>query len=254
MNRVALLLAGLVLATGCSDPAVLGDEAACPGATCTDDVRERLETIAALDGVTRVAEVSRSYGFDRGAFRSAVVEAEVADVDEAREVALAVLRELDRWPGQDPGTAEATVVADPRTTIKRAAREVEDVPAYYETCARDCRAELATVRDRLAAELEGVYDLAVEVTGGRLQVTGRAEPEQAVLAARGVLTVLSGEAVALAERVEVTFSYRMPLEVTWRLVEGQVCEQPPGEAVVVCDENNSITLVNVRYFNLKRGG
>lgn len=240
MTRVVLLLVGLVLVTGCSDPAVLGDEAACPGATCTEDARERRDTIAALDRVTGVVEVSRSYGLDRGAFHSAVVEAEVVDADEARDVALAVLRELDSWPGQAPGTAEATVVADPPRTVTRRAREVEEVPAHFEPCAGDCRAELAAIRERLSAELVGVADLAVEVAGGRLAVTGRAEPEQAVLAARGTLTVLSEEAVALADRVVVTFSYRMPLEVTWRLDDGRVCEQPPGEAMVSCEDDNSI--------------
>lgn len=240
MTRVVLLLAGLVLVTGCSDPAVLSDEAACPGASCTEDAQERLDAIAALRRVTGVEEVSRSYGLDRGAFHSAVVEAEVADADEARDVALAVLRELRGWPGQDPGTAEATVVADPPRTVTRTAREVEDVPANFEPCADDCRAELATIRGRLSAELDGVSDLVVEVAGGRLEVTGRAEPEQATLAVRGVLTVLSEEAVALADRVEVTFSYRTPLEVTWRLDGGRVCEQPPGEAMVACDDGNSI--------------
>lgn len=240
MTRVALLLAGLALATGCSDPAVLSDEAACPGATCTDDAQERLDTIAALGRVTGVEEVSRSYGFDRGAFHAAVVEAEVTDAGEARDVALAVLRELDSWPGQDTGTAEATVVADPPRTVTRAAREVEQVPAYFDPCVGNCSAELATIRERLSAELEGVSGLVVDVTGGRLLVKGRAEPEQATLAARGALAVLHEEAVALADRVEVTFSYRMPLEVTWRLAEGRVCEQPPGEAMVSCEGDNSI--------------
>lgn len=239
MTRVLLLLAGLVLVTGCSDPAVLSDEAACPGASCTEDAQERLDAIAALRRVTGVEEVSRSYGLDRGAFHSAVVEAEVTDADEARDVALAVLRELRSWPGQGPGTAEATVVAYPPRTVRRTAREVEDVPANFEPCAGDCRAELATLRERLSAELDGVSDLVVEVAGGRLEVTGRAEPEQATLAARGALTVLGEEAVALADRVEVTFSYRMPLEVTWRLDAGRVCEQPPGEAMVACDGDNS---------------
>ncbi len=240
MTRVALLLAGLVLVTGCSDPAVLGDEATCPGTTCTDDAQERLDAIASLGRVTGVEEVSRSYGLDRGAFHSAAVEAAVDDADEAREVALAVLRELDSWPGHAPGTAEVTVAADPSRVVTRTVREVEDVPSSYEPCAGDCRAELATIRERLGAELDGVSDLVVDVTGGRLEVTGRAEPEQATLAARGVLTVLDEEAVALADRVEVRFSYRMPLEVTWRLDEGRVCEQPPGEALVSCEADNSI--------------
>lgn len=240
MTRVALLLAGLVLVTGCSDPAVLSDEATCPGATCTDDAQERLGAIAALGSVSAVQEVSRSYSLDRGAFHSAVVQAEVADAAEARDVALAVLRELDRWPGQDPGTAEATVVAVPSRTVTRTAREVEDTPAHYEPCAGDCRAELAVIRERLSAELEGVHELVVEVTGGRLEVTGRAAPEQATLAARGALRVLGEESVALADRIEVRFSYRTPLEVTWRLDDGRACEQPLGEAMTSCEDDNSI--------------
>ncbi len=46
--------------------------------------------------------------------------------------------------------------------------------------------------------------------------------------------------VALADRVEVHFTYRAPLEVTLRLADGRVCEQPPGDAVVSCDEDISI--------------
>lgn len=241
MTRAALLLAGLgLLLTGCSDPAVLSDQATCPGESCTDDAQERLDTIAALDRVTGVEEVARSYGLDRGAFYSAVVQADVADTEQAREVALAVLGELDDWPGQDPGSAEATVVADPPRTVTGSARETETVPAYYDPCVGDCDAELASLRDRLAAELDGVSDLEVEVTGGRLRVSGRADPAQATLAARGALRVLDEEAVALADRVDVEFAFRAPLRVTWRLDEGLACEQPPGEAMVSCDEGNSI--------------
>lgn len=241
-SSVAIVLSALVLtATGCQEPAALGDEASCPGPTCTDDAQERLDVIASLDRVTGVEEVSRTSGFDRGAFHSAVVRAEVADADEAREVALAVLGELDSWPGQDPVSAEVTVTADPQRTVAGAARETESVPPYYEPCASDdCSAELHLVRDRLSTELEGVSDLAVEVADGRLSVSGRAEPEQATLAARGTLMVLSEEAVAIADRVEVRFTYRMRLAVTWRLVGAMVCEQPPGEAVVSCDDDNSI--------------
>lgn len=242
MNRAALLLAGLVLLAGCSDPAVLGDEAACPGASCTEDAQERLDAIAALDRVTGVEEVSRISGLDRGAFNAASVTAEVADADQAREVAFSVLRELDRWPGHDPTSAEATVAADPPTTVSGAAVEAEPLPASYEPCADDCSAELAVVRQRVAAELEGVETLEVEVRGDVLRVTGRAEPAQATLAARGVLMVLSEEAVALAERVKVRFSYRAPLETTWRLVDGRACEQPPGQALVSCEDDSSFPL------------
>lgn len=242
MTRIVLLVAGLLLATGCSDPAVLGDDASCPGTSCTDDTQERLDTIAALDRVTAVEEVSRTYGFDRGAFHSAVVRAEVADEEAARKVAFAVLRELDGWPGQETGSVEATVVADPATTVTGVAREVEDTPVYYEPCSGDCGAELATVRERLTTELDGVADVVVEVRGPRLMVTGRAEPEQAALAARGALRVLSVQALALADRVEVSFSYEMPLQVTWRLDGGLACEQPPGGAMVACEDANSLTL------------
>lgn len=148
----------------------MGDDAACPGATCTDDAQERLDAIASLGRVT----------------------------------------------------------GD------------EDVPAHYRPCAGDRDAEFATLHERLSAELAGVSDLVVEVTGGQLEVSGRAEPEQATLAARGALTVLGEEAVALADRVAVRFSHRMPLEVTGRLDEGRVCEQPPGEAMVSCEDDNSI--------------
>ena len=246
VRSLTRLFVAVVLVTGlagCSDPAVLNDEATCPGDTCTDDAQERLDAIAALGSVSEVEEVSRSYGFDRGAFRSAVVHAEVADADEAQDVALAVLRELDTWPDQGPGAAEATVVAVPSRTVTRTVREADDTPAHYEPCAGDCRAELAEIRERLSAELEGVSDLVVEVTGGRLAVTGRAEPEQATLAARATLRILGEEAVALADRVEVRFYYRMPLEVTWRLDGNRVCEQPPGEAMTSCEDDNSIPFV-----------
>lgn len=234
------LVAGLA---GCMESkGVLSDEATCPGETCTDDAQARLDAIASLDGVTGVEQVSRVSGLDRGAFHSAVLTADVNGPDEARSLALVVLRELDAWPGRDPVSAEARVVADPPRTVTGTARESEQLPPYYDPCADPgCRGEVAEFRAQLGAELEGVTDLVVRVAGDRLLVTGRAEPEDATLAARGTLRVLGDLGVAVADRVEVEFGYRSPLEVTLRLVDGRVCEQPSGEAVISCDDSNSLT-------------
>ncbi|MEJ7795030.1 MAG: hypothetical protein WKF50_05725 [Nocardioides sp.] len=234
----AALVAGLA---GCTESkGVLNDEATCPGETCTDDAQARLDAIAALDGVTGVEQVSRVSGLDRGAFHSAVLTADVNGPDEARSLAVVVLRELDAWPGHDPVSAEATVVADPPRTVTGAARESEELPPYYDPCADPgCRDEVEEFREQLAAELEGISDLDVRVAGDLLLVSGRAEPEVATLAARGTLRVLGDGAVALADRVEVRFAYRSRLEVTLRLSDGLVCEQPPGEAVVSCVSGNS---------------
>lgn len=241
-SRAALLAASLLLAaTGCQAPSVLGDAATCPGQSCTDDAQARFDVIAALDRVTGVEQVSRTSGLDRGVFHSAVVTADVDDADQARDVAVLVLRELDAWPERDPGSAQATVVADPPRTVPGAARESNDLPPYYDPCApQACRDGVEELRGQLIAELDGVTGLVVRVVGDRLLISGDAEPEQAALAARGALRVLEDVRVALADRVVVRFAYRSTLEVTLRLADGLVCEQPPGDAVVSCDEGNSI--------------
>jgi len=101
-----------LVASGCGDPErALNDSAACPGETCTDDTRARVDAIAALDGVTEVVEVTREYGFDRGSYRTAEVRSDASSWREVRGVALAVMRALEDWPEHADGGA--TVVVEP---------------------------------------------------------------------------------------------------------------------------------------------
>lgn len=246
MRTLSLVAAGVLLAAtaGCQDPAFLSEEASCPGSSesCTADTQERLDAIARLDGVTGVERVHRSYGFDQGAFSAAVVTAEVATHEEATAVATAVLRELAAWPDHEPSTAEAIVRSDPEVVIDGTARDSEPMPDFYEPCPdRDCGSALDELRDRLASELD-VSDLETRITGDRLVISGRAEGPEATYAARGALRVVHDLETRFADRVVVEFAYRGPLQVTLRLDGDLVCEQPPGGAVVSCDEQNSVSL------------
>lgn len=100
------------LAAACGDPdRALNDSATCPGETCTDDTRARVDAIAALDGVTEVVEVTREYGLDRGSHRTAEVRSDATTGREVRDVALAVIRALEDWP--DHADGGATVVVEP---------------------------------------------------------------------------------------------------------------------------------------------
>lgn len=121
MTRSRVACAALLLAvplTSCTQGVEreLNDAAACPGSTCTDDTRDRLDAIAGLEGVTEVVEVTREYGLDRGSFRTATVRADAATARDVREVGLAVVRALEAWPDHAGGGASVVVApvgADP---------------------------------------------------------------------------------------------------------------------------------------------
>lgn len=108
--RAAVLLGALLLGTGgCGGaPDALQDAASCPGDECTDDTRARYDAIASLDGVSDV-RVSRDHGLDRGAARRAEVTADVPTLRAARDLGLAVMRELEDWPGHADGPAVVVV-------------------------------------------------------------------------------------------------------------------------------------------------
>lgn len=242
MFRVLVLVLTATLGLGaCGDPRkALQDEASCPGADCTDDARARFDAIAAIDGVTKVARVSRSYGLDRGSAAHAEVEARVADRDAAYDVGMAVLRELDAWPEQELGTVEATVTADPAVQVAYVARQAADLTnPHFEPCSpRECRPALADLRERMLGGLDGLGEVDLESREGVLQVTGRAEPDQYALAAAGARRLVFDTALRLADRLEVEITARGPLVLTLRLQDGRVCQQEPG-LTSRCEAGNS---------------
>jgi len=241
--RALLVLPVLLLAlSACSeDPAFLTDEAACPGADCTPDTQDRVDAIAALDRVTGVVSVRRSYGFDHGSSNGAEVTARVSDRSGARALAMQVLDELDDWPDHPSDTSEATVVADPARTVRYVARDSLDLGVFDECSPAECDAAVAGLGDRISAEVEGLSDIAVTRRDGLLEITGTASRDQATLAARGVRGVFFDLGLQVADRLEVTVTARGPLEVTLRRDGDLVCEQPPG-ASITCDADNSVSL------------
>lgn len=236
-----LVLAGLVvvLATGCSDEALgLRDVAACPGELCTDDARERYDAVRAVDGVTGVAVVARSWGFDRGSSATAEVSARVKSRAAAVEVGTEVLRVLDDWPDFEAGTTLVTVTADPVRQVTGVAREKEVLdPAFYDPCSpRECAAAVDGLLARLRADFPAVQARG-RMVGDRLVITGTAPREQAELGVMLVPPVLQTTGLRVAERVEVSLRWRGPLAVTLRLDGAMMCEQPQG-TVVPCAENS----------------
>lgn len=230
----------IALATGCADePSFVADRSTCPGQTCADDTRDRLEAIAELGRVTGVTEVSRSTRLDRGSSSSAVVRAEVTTDAEARAVGEEVLRALDAWPDHEAASSLVTVHSDPAVAVSGVAREAERLaPGFYRGCSpAECDAALTEIEDRVEAAYDGV-DATVRVTGGRLIVGGIAPRDRAALAARAAVRVLRQTGLRVAPRAEVAIRWRAPLSVTLRLEDGLVCEQPDG-VVVSCEAANS---------------
>lgn len=244
MTRLAPLLALLVLLVGCSDPRkALDDEAACPGPTCTDDVQDRLDALAALDGVTAVDRVERTYGLDRGAARSASLTARVADRAAARDLALRALAVLDDWPEHQDGSVTVTVTADPVVTVPYVGTSELDMsqPPFEPCSGADCDAAVEQVRDRATEDYDDVANLRFDVAAGTLRVTATTTPEQVELVARSISASLIEVGTRIADRAEVRVRGRGPLSLTLRLDDGLVCEQPLGTRAT-CDEDNSVSL------------
>lgn len=244
MTRLAPLLALLVLLVGCSDPRkALDDDAACPGSTCTDDVQERLDALAALDRVTGVDRVERTYGLDRGSARSATLRARVADRTAARDVALQALTVLDDWPEHQDGSVTVTVTADPVVTVPYVGTSELDMsrPPFEPCSGADCAAAIEQVRDRTAEDYDDVANLRFDIAAGTLRVTATTAPEQVELVARNIQASLIEVGTRIADRAEVQVRGRGPLSLTLRLDEGLVCEQPLGTRAT-CDEDNSVPL------------
>ncbi|MGZ4456559.1 MAG: hypothetical protein ACXVWV_11315 [Nocardioides sp.] len=241
-TSLAALLVVLLAAAGCSDPrTALEDEAACPGATCTQDAQARYDAIAALAGVTEVTRVSRSTGLDRGTTAHAEVVAHVADRRSAHQVALAVLGELDAWPDRHFSVAEVSVVADPPVQVDATARAVEDLTnPHFRPCRPDrCRQAVGDLRRRLLAEVDGLQQVDVRLRGSSLLVSGRTDAAHAELAAAGARRLVFDTALRLGDRLEVAMTARGPLALTLRLQDGLVCEQPPG-TTTACDRSDAV--------------
>ena len=111
--RGAALLAGVLLLAGCNDAGGRGlqDDAACPGPTCTDDAQAVLSAVEDVDGVVSVEKVSRQYGADRGSHRSADVTTDASGRPGVRQVGLAVMAQLEDWPGHADGPATVRLSA-----------------------------------------------------------------------------------------------------------------------------------------------
>lgn len=245
VRPLTCLLAALAIVTGlvgCTESGgVLNDSAACPGDSCTDDTQARLDAIAQLDDVTAVESVSRSYGFDRGSSRAAEVAASVDTPDAAREVGLAVLTELENWPEHADGSAVVVVRADGASPVRQSYVDGQRLlPDFYEPCApARCDAAVAELERLLTAEVDGLEDVSAAVAGGTLSVTATATAVPAAQAAKAILDRVETDLdLRVGRRVEVRIDYVAPLEVTLRLDEGRVCEQPPG-LTIACNSGNS---------------
>ena len=113
-------------------------------------------------------------------------------------------------------------------------------PDFYEPCApARCATDVADLERLLMVELDGLAELSAGVSDGTLSVTATAETVPAAQAAKAILDRAETDLDArVAERVEVRIDHVGPLEITLRLDEGRVCEQPPG-LVVACESDNS---------------
>lgn len=227
-----VLLAVVLASGGCADDprTALEDEASCPGATCTDDTRDRRDAIASLDRVNAVVSVSRDYGLDSGSVAEAEVDAAVDDRDAAYAVGEAVLGVLDAWPDREFSVALATVTADPAVEVDYVAEQSEDLTnPYFKACSpQDCRAALDGLRDRVLNGVDGMESVDLRADQGTLRITGTASPDRYALAAAGIRSLVFDLALRLADRLEVRVTARGPLVLTLRLDDGLVCEQRPG--------------------------
>lgn len=242
LPRLLAAAACATLLAGCTESGgVLNDDATCPGESCTEDTQARFDAIARLDEVTAVESVSRSYGFDRGSSRSAEVAASVDTADAARDVGLAVLTELEDWPEHSDGSAVVVVRADSGSPVPQSYVDRQPMlPDFYEPCApARCDAAVADLEELLTAEVDGLEELSAAVSGGRLSITATATAVPAARAVKAILDRVETDLDAhVGDRVEVRIDYVAPIEVTLRLDEGLVCEQPPG-LIVGCDDDNS---------------
>lgn len=227
---LALALVPVLALGACGDARkALNDEAACPGATCTDDTRARFDTLAGLDRVTSVHRVERSYGFDRGSASSADLSARVADRTAAREVALAALGVLDDWPEAKRGPKTVSVTADPEIIVPYVSRETLDMsPALFDPCAGGCASALEQVRRGVEEEYDGVEHLTFEVAGPTLRVRAATTPDQVGFVAAAIRGNLIEVGARIASRAEIEVRARGPLVVEMRLDDGLVCEQQLG--------------------------
>lgn len=90
------------------------------------------------------------------------------------------------------------------------------------------------MREHARASLDELVQVAREYDEAAEKVRAHATEVQRLLdliaAIERQVRAIIGEALGRAN----------PLEVTLRLADGRVCEQPPGDAVVSCDADNSI--------------
>lgn len=242
LTRLLASAAFVTVLAGCAESGgVLNDDAACPGESCTEDTQARFDAIARLDEVAAVESVSRSYGFDRGSSRSAEVTASVDTADAARDVGLAVLTELDNWPEHADGSAVVVVRAAADSPVRQSYVDRQPLLAdFYEPCSpARCDDAVADLEQLLTSEVDGLEEVSAAVSGGTLSITATATDLPAAQAATAILDRVETDLdLRVGDRVEVRIDYLAPLEVTLRLDEGRVCEQPPG-LVVACDADNS---------------
>lgn len=219
--------------TGCvSDGTFLEDHAACPateGAECTADVRERVEALAALRGVTEVVSVDRRENLDTPLAIHAEVLADVADEREALELAAQGLAVLDDWPEYDTGSMTLLLTADPPVMVDHVGRGALELPeGAFEPCPDpDCAGVLDEVKAGVEEEYDDVGVLSFDRRGDTLVVRGTVAGDQAELVARAVAGNLVESGFRVAPQVDIVIRGRAPLSFEYHVEGDLVCGVPP---------------------------
>lgn len=227
------LLALVLTLTGCvSEGKFLEDYAACPAterAECTADVQDRVQALEALRGVTEVVSVDRGENLDTPLSIHAEVVAEVADEQEALELAAQGLAVLDDWPQYDTGSMTLLLTADPPVTIDYVGRQSLDLPqGAFDPCPEpDCADVLDEVQAGVEEEYDGVGPLTFERRGDTLVVRGTVDGDQAELVSRAVEGNLVESGYRVAPQVDIVIRGRAPLSLEYHVEGDVVCGVPP---------------------------
>ena len=228
---VGLLAAPLLLAGCVSDGKPLEDYASCPaadGAECTPDVQERVDALRSIPGVTEVVRVERRENLDQGSSREGEVLADVADEQEALQLAAEALAVLDDWPDHDGGSLSLVLSADPPVTVEYVGRQSSDLPETFDPCPEpDCAAVLDQVQAGVEEEYDGVGPLDFARRGDTLRVTGTVDSAQAELVARAVERGIVESGFRVAPTIDVLIRGRAPLSLEYHVEGDVVCGTPP---------------------------
>jgi len=233
--RTQLAVVAIALGlTGCvGDGKFLQDDAACPaadGADCTADVRDRVDALESLSGVTEVVLVERSENLDTAPTRHAEILADVADEHDALELAARALATLDDWPEHEDGGLSLLLTADPPVMVDYVGHQRTELPASgLDPCADpDCGEVFEQVKAGVEAEYDGVGTLSFRRTGDSLVVRGRVDGAQAELVSRAVEGHIIESGFRVARQVDVVIRGRAPLSLEYHVEGDVVCGTPPN--------------------------